>query len=85
MPRPEHEVNQRNQHHRHEDRARPIETSRVYWGSLGPEAPEEGPESVDDGHGVDGDAPSAEGELGRREGLWVIDTTPKDAADRDRV
>ena len=85
MPRSEHKVGQRNHHYGHEDRAGPIEACRIDRGGLRPEAPEEGPESVDDGHDVDGNAPFAEGKVGRWESFGVVDAAPEDAADREAV
>ena len=63
MPRNEDKMNRRQDQHAHKDHRRPVEPGRRHGIDLRPEAPEEGPEGVQDRKGIDRDAELAEGEL----------------------
>ena len=81
----EHKVEQgTNQNTDKNDRG-PVEARRRDRVKLRPEAPEETPESVSDGRGVDWDAELAQGELSWRQRLRVTDPPPQQAADTETI
>src|ERR1700722_11070775 len=81
----EHKVEQgANQNTDKNDRG-PVEARCSDRVKLGPEAPEETPESVNDSRGINWDAELAQGELSWRQRLRVTDPPPQQAADAETV
>ena len=70
MSRMQHIQQATNAHQADEDDARPVKVDRGDLHAVWPETPEEGPDGVDKGDDVDGEAPSAQRPT--RVGQWLV-------------
>ena len=84
-PRHKHKMHRRHNQHPYKNHTRPVEVRRRDRRKLRPETPEEGPEGVRDGEGVDGDAKFSQAEFCVGEGFGVADAAPEETADGEAV
>ena len=78
-------MHRRHNQHPYENHTRPVEVWRRNGRELRPETPEEGPEGVSNGEGVDGDAEFPEAEFCVGEGFGVADAAPEETADGEAI
>ena len=81
----EHKVEQGTYQNTDKNDRGPVEARRSDRVKLGPEAPEEAPERINDSRGIDWDAELTQGELSWRQRLRVMDPPPQQAADTETV
>lgn len=85
LPCHKHIVHRRTNERGHKQHAGPVEACGRHGVVRRPEGPEETPQRVDDGGGVERDAPAAQAEGCGREGLGVADAPPEETADGEAV